>query len=387
MPRPVPPGWLRSFLRYALWLVPAWTLATFVCARLVFPEDRGLTLGTEWQRAAVLGAWAGVLGALIEAWVLPRFARRVPFGLTLGLRTFAYAGVVAFSFLAVIGFIARRELGILPRDLLADAEFSAFLWSAEFFWFFGLLLGASFLITLAFQVNRVLGPGTLAALLLGRYLRPVREERVFLFLDLTDSTPIAERLGPLRFSDFKNDFFHDVAGPVLATRGQIFQYVGDEVVVSWTMRHGTRHADCLRCFFLVEQAVEARRAWYEASYGTVPRFKAACHGGPVVTAEIGDLKRDIVHSGDTLNTTARIEGQCRPLGRRLLASETLLNRLVLPAGFRAEAVGAVPLRGVGETVRLFGVERSEAAHRDVPHRDASHRDASHRDAPHLVGGA
>lgn len=357
MPRPIPPGWLRAFLRFAVWLVPAWTLATFVCARLVFPENAAVSLSTQWTRALVLGVGAGLLGAFVEAGLLPRFARRAPFGVTLALRTLAYAGVVALSFAGVIGFIARREYGQTARDALASADVQAFVASADFAWFFGLLLGASFLITLAFQVNRVLGPGTLRALLLGRYLRPVHEERVFLFLDLTDSTPIAEQLGPLRFSDFKNDFFHDVAGPVLATRGQIFQYVGDEVVVSWTLRHGTRHGDCLRLFYLVEDAVEARRDWYQRRYGVVPRFKAACHAGPVVTAEIGDLKREIVHSGDTLNTTARMEGQCRLLGRRLLVSETLLDCCPLPADLRAEPVGAVPLRGKRETVALYAVER------------------------------
>ncbi len=59
MPRPIPPGWLRSFLCYAVWLVPAWTLATFVYGRPVFPKNRGLTLATGWARAAVLGVWAG----------------------------------------------------------------------------------------------------------------------------------------------------------------------------------------------------------------------------------------------------------------------------------------------------------------------------------------
>lgn len=361
MPRPIPPGWLRSFLRYALWLVPAWTLATFVCGRLVSPNGVAMTLQTEWTRAAVLGLSAGVLGAFVETWVLPRFARRAPFGLTLLARTIAYAGVVALSFVFVVGFIARREGGMTALEAFATEEMQAFLGSVEFVWIFGLQLGASFFITLAFQVNRVLGPGTLKALLVGRYVRPVREERIFLFLDLTDSTPIAERLGPLRFSDFKNDFFHDVAGPVLATRGQIFQYVGDEVVVSWTMRNGTRHGDCLRLFYLVEDAVEARRAWYERRYGIVPRFKAACHGGPVVTAEIGDLKRDIVHSGDTLNTTARMEGMCRPLKCGLLVSDTLLARFELPSDLRAQEVGEVPLRGKGVPVRLFGIEREPGA--------------------------
>lgn len=359
MPRPIPPGWLRAFLRYALWLVPAWALATFVAARLVIlPGNPDVPLASQLMRSAVVGVWAGLLGALAESWVLPRFARRFPFGLALAVRTLVYAGVVALAFLGAVFFIVRHELGLQAREVFGSEEFASFVGSTEFAWFFGLLVGASFFITLGFQVNRVLGPGTLGALLLGRYLRPVREERVFLFLDLTDSTPIAEKLGPLRFSDFKNDFFHDVAGPVLATRGQIVQYVGDEVVVSWPLRRGTRNADCLRLFYLVEDAVEARRGWYEARYGVVPRFKAACHGGPVVTAEIGDLKRDIVHSGDTLNTTARMEGLCRRLGCRLLASGRLLDRITLPADLRAEEVGEVPLRGKAEAVRLFGVRRA-----------------------------
>jgi class 3 adenylate cyclase len=68
-----------------------------------------------------------------------------------------------------------------------------------------------------------------------------------MFLDLNDSTAIAARLGPVRFNDFKNDFFYDIAEPVLETRGQIYQYVGDEAVVTWTLDKGLRQGNCLRC--------------------------------------------------------------------------------------------------------------------------------------------
>jgi len=358
--RPSHSSWLRSFLRYVLWLVPAWALATFVCGRLVFGTDTPVPLQEEWARAAALGLVAGTLGAFVEARLLPRFARRLPFGVTLLLRTVAYATLItALLVLGVVGFVWDRDPSATLSEAMTGRDVRALVSSGQLAWIFGLLLGASFLIMLAFQVNRVLGPGTLGALLLGRYLRPVSEERVFMFLDLTDSTPIAERLGAFRFTDFKNDFFHDVAGPVLATRGQIFQYVGDEVVISWSLRTATRNANCLRLFMLVEKAVEARRTWYESRYGVVPQVKAACHGGPVVTAEVGDLKCDIVHSGDTLNTTARMEGLCRPLNQRLLVSESLLNRLSLPAELRAEEVGVVPLRGKTEATRLFGIERTD----------------------------
>ena len=214
---------------------------------------------------------------------------------------------------------------------------------------------ASFVINFVRQLNRMLGPGTLVNLLLGRYHRPVAEDRIFMFLDLNDSTAIAEKLGPLRFSDFKNDFFHDVAEPVLQTRGQIYQYVGDEVVVTWTTERGLRQGNCLRCVFLVNERIHERQARYLDQYGIVPEFKAGLHGGPVVTAEIGDIKKDIVHSGDTVNTAARVEAECRPLERRVLVSESLLRHCQLPDELQTEDMGERELRGKAGTLRLFSV--------------------------------
>jgi adenylate cyclase len=192
-------------------------------------------------------------------------------------------------------------------------------------------------------------------LLLGRYHRPVAEERIFMFLDLNNSTAIAEALGPLRFNDFKNDFFHDLAEPVLETRGQIYQYVGDEAVVTWTVERGLRQGNCLRCAHLVTERIHQRRDRYLARYGMVPEFKAGLHGGPVVTAEIGDIKKDIVYSGDTVNTASRVEAQCRPLERRVLVSEALLRQCRVPEELVLEDMGERELRGKVETLRLFSL--------------------------------
>jgi adenylate cyclase len=213
----------------------------------------------------------------------------------------------------------------------------------------------SFVINFVRQLNRMLGPGTLGNLLLGRYHRPVAEDRIFMFLDLNDSTAIAAALGPLRFNDLKNDFFYDIVEPVLETRGQIYQYVGDEVVVTWTTERGLRQGNCLRCAFLVTERIHQRKDRYLARYGVVPGFKAGLHGGPVVTAEIGDIKKDIVHSGDTVNTAARIEAQCRPLERRVLVSAALLNRCQVPEELEIEDMGERELRGKVEALRLYSV--------------------------------
>ena len=64
---------------------------------------------------------------------------------------------------------------------------------------------------------------------------------------------------------------------------------------------------------------------------------------------MGDLKKEIAFNGETLNVTARIQGECNRLGRRLLASRSLLD---LPAELTAEPMGAVALRGVGEPLEI-----------------------------------
>jgi len=128
-----------------------------------------------------------------------------------------------------------------------------------------------------------------------------------------------------------------------------------EVVVTWTTERGLRQGNCLRCVFLVTERIHEQKDRYLARYGVVPEFKAGLHGGPVVTAEIGDIKKDIVHSGDTVNTAARVEAQCRPLERRMLVSADLLRRCQVPPELEVEDMGEQELRGKVEALRLYSV--------------------------------
>ena len=230
------------------------------------------------------------------------------------VRTFFYVTLCAVA----IHVVTMSLLGLSkhggPFAYYKSAQYRDFVLGGRFAVALAILTLVSFFIDFVRQLNGLLGPGTLVSLLLGRYHRPVAEDRIFMFLDLNDSTAIAAQLGPLRFNDFKNDFFHDIAEPVLATRGRIYQYVGDEAVVTWTTERGLRQGNCLRCVFLVPERIHEQKDRYLARYGRESEFKAGC-GGPIVTAEIGDIKKDIVHSGDTVNTAARVEAQCRPLER------------------------------------------------------------------------
>jgi adenylate cyclase len=196
----------------------------------------------------------------------------------------------------------------------------------------------------------------LRELLNGRYQQPEAENRVFLFVDLKDSTHLAETLGNDRYSRLVRDFFRDVSPAIVAARGEVYQYVGDEVVVTWPSATGLQFAHCLHCFFDMQRAIAERHAAYQRAYGVVPSFKAGAHGGLVTTVLVGTQHRELVYHGDVLNTTARIQAQCNALGSRFLVSAELRRKLGNQPEFQFTPLGGQTLRGKAGATELFDVQ-------------------------------
>jgi class 3 adenylate cyclase len=205
------------------------------------------------------------------------------------------------------------------------------------------------------QVNRLIGANVLGYFAAGVYRRPTPEERVFLFLDLEGSTQLAERLGSAQYFELLRRFVDDLTDPVIEAEGEIYQYAGDEVVITWPIEAGLREANCVACFFAIRVAVARRAADYTRAFGAVPRFHGGLHGGPVTAGELGDLRRQIVFVGDILNTAARLEEYAKRSGLDLVVSGALLQRLVLPHGVEATRCGELELRGKEAPVAAWGL--------------------------------
>jgi len=209
------------------------------------------------------------------------------------------------------------------------------------------------------QILRVIGPRVLTNIVIGRYQRPVQEERIFLFLDIQGSTTMAEELGDLEVQELINRFFFDITEPILEWGGEIHRYVGDEIVVTWPLGKGIAKARCLECCFAIRDRIKAKAHRYKELFGVVPEFRIGLHGGPVVASQCGDVKQEIVYFGDTVNTAARIEHYCKDVGRKLLISEDLARQMPDQAIWKFENVGAVRLRGRSEDMSLLAVERRD----------------------------
>ena len=191
------------------------------------------------------------------------------------------------------------------------------------------------------------------------YSKPFSEvERIFMFLDIRSSTTIAEELGHVQYFELLNDFFRDIAEPISKNKGQIYQYVGDEVVVSWPLEDGLSNANCLQCFFGIVDVMGSLTNKYLQKYGVNPSFKAGMHFGKVSTGTVGTLKKEIIYTGDVLNTASRIEGLCNKHNVDLLLTKALVDTLPLNNDFLPKRIGEISLRGKSTEIMLFTIERS-----------------------------
>ncbi|WP_281765206.1 hypothetical protein [Neptunitalea lumnitzerae] len=85
-------------------------------------------------------------------------------------------------------------------------------------------------------------------LFLGTYKKPREENRIFLFLDLASSTTIAEDIGHLKFSKLLQDCFKILSSLLLDYEAEVYQYVGDEAVVTWKNNNSLNNVQCVNFF-------------------------------------------------------------------------------------------------------------------------------------------
>ena len=266
----------------------------------------------------------------------------------------------AVAYLGVVGLVIGARLGPQVAALAASPELAPQL-AAQVATGFprGLLIVVASLVTFLLVMLRhaaqIVGERNFRDIMRGRYHRPRAEQRFFLFLDVVGSTPVAERMGPLAVHRYLDRVFQVASDPVDAHHGEIYQYVGDEMVVTWTVAEGRAGARPLACLFAVEAALAAEAPRFEREFGTMPKIRAALHAGEVVTGEIGGSRRAIVFHGDVMNTTSRIENATRMLERNYLVSEDALARMEGAGRYALEDLGPLQLRGREAAIRVYAV--------------------------------
>ena len=326
---------------------------------------RGIAFHSAPLPGAILGGVAGLLnGVLLIGTVgaaeiflsrtrIGRLLERTPFVVTFVMKVLVYGTLTV----CIIGGRVGRRLAVAVAApvLGSDPAVVSHVLDASTEQQLAISLVILGVGVLVLELGYLVGVQTLRDIALGRYHRSRTEERFFLFVDIAGSTSLAERIGPEAVHRFLGEVFRLASDPIDEHDGDVYQYVGDEVVITWTVDKGRDRARPLACFFAIEQELARATPDFEREFGVAPRLRAALHAGRVITGEVGGSRRAIVYHGDVMNTTSRLEQATRDLECQFLASEDALARLEDLDGFVLDDLGPRPLRGRAATVRVYAV--------------------------------
>ena len=208
------------------------------------------------------------------------------------------------------------------------------------------------------QINKKFGPGVLLEYSLGKYFAPKAEDRAFMFLDLKSSTHLAEKLEHVSYSRLVQDCYAELTIPLMQYNAEVYQYVGDEVVLTWRMNRSFSASYCHEFVYAFEDRLEAKKDYFILNYGVRPQFKAGAHCGKVTVAEVGEIKTEIAYHGDVLNTASRIQNLCNQFEKQLLLSESLVARLPEKDRARTSFVAEAELKGKESSTKIFTIAKS-----------------------------
>jgi len=155
---------------------------------------------TGLARGALSGAFIAAIITSLDAFVLKAPGApltRTPFLLNVGVRSLVY--------LVVFLLVIPAGNWLLPNP---DAEVTINISRDDIVFSFAVL----FVVTFLLEVNTLLGQNVLLAFITGRYHRPRVEQRVFLIIDMKNSTAAAERLGEVAFHGLLNRLIGDLSG-------------------------------------------------------------------------------------------------------------------------------------------------------------------------------
>lgn len=200
------------------------------------------------------------------------------------------------------------------------------------------------------KIIHMIGARHFLYFLLGTYHRPVEKQRVVLFLDMVGSSKMAETLEPKESMRLVASFIFDASAIIRSYGGDILNYTGDGLVVTWKLPQADK---AISCVYAMRRRFEKIRPAYQKEYGIMPYFRMGLHAGPVVIAQIGEEKLFLGLYGDTVNTASRLESLNKQLGTKVLISGALSQWISPKWTSRLEPKGLFEIQGRREMVDVY----------------------------------
>lgn len=321
-------------------------VAAGVLSGIAFNIAQGRTLPSAMAVGMAYGLLITTALGVVELFILDGPLRvwlsGLPFTISLMVRSAIYAAIIV-----VIQWLQLGELiAGIPQEMSSKTFWFGFIYSAVLSVVMNLVLG----------ISNIVGHRTFLNFVTGRYHTPVEENRFVLFVDIAGSTGLAERLGGIGIHRLLDRTFRLLTLAVVDYRGEVLNYVGDEVIVTWTERNGAIDCRPLRCFAAMRDELAHASSQFEHEFGVAPRIRGSLHFGAVIVGEIGDIKRAIVFNGDVMNTAARLEELSRSVDGGFLASRTAMQRFHSTPPFAVRDLGRLAIRGRADGIDVVGID-------------------------------
>lgn len=296
----------------------------------------------------------GIIQGIVEILWLKKYFTRKSFLIKILVKSIFYLFFVV-TFLIVLTLINNSYL--YKKPILDPIVIDSLLIFMSKFSFWSVILYTGMILDIALfysEIKDYLGSNVIFNYL-GKYHTPKQEKRIFMFLDMKSSTTIAEAIGHERYFELLKTYYADMTNAILETSGEVYQYVGDEIVVTWKEKKGIDKNNCIHCFIKISDTINKNKDRYMKQFGLVPEFKAGFHIGEVTAGEIGIIKKDIIYTGDVLNTTARIQSECNTYNSKTLISEKLYDTLSEEPSYSFIKIDKLLLEGKKEQIQLYNV--------------------------------
>ncbi|WP_430408382.1 adenylate/guanylate cyclase domain-containing protein [Kordia sp.] len=291
----------------------------------------------------------GIFYAAVEFLFDRYLAKNLALGVVIFIKTFIYLLTLIF----LVNIVVEHTGHVLDVDLIEGNHWwrtNKTFWSVVIYF-----VVASLVFSFIKIANEKFGRGVFIKMLMGKYRKPQEEKRIFMFLDLKASTTIAEEIGHYTYSQLIQDCFYDLNTIVQKYDAEIYQYVGDEAVLSWKYAKGIKKNRAVKLFFAFQDKLKSRSNHYTEKYGLLPEFKAGIHGGTLMVTEVGSVKKELAYHGDVINTTARIQSECNTYKASVLISEELLSDMNLTELYTTQRIDNLLLKGKAKTISIYSI--------------------------------
>jgi len=346
-------AFVATNIYFVLWfLIDAQILQDQVTQKLSFFEFVGITNG-----ALIIISMFSItyrkFGDLILQWGYSNLLRFVIL-VTLSAIIFVVACIVLFTF--HFYRVGTEDIFISIKNSINNSYYIPLV-------FFFIVIS----MLMFFISNLERRSGSISRLLsqsMGKTIEPRMIYRGFIFIDLNDATSLAERLGSTKYANLLRDCFQLLNELIAVSPFEVYQYVGDEAVVTWG--RGVRNADLLaiHLFSDFKAYLKEKRIRFLKLYGVQPVFKCAIHSGDVIESEIGKGVKHLVYHGDVLNTTSRLLSQCHANKSDLIISEsTLKSELEIRQTYTLQRITHRNLKGKLGAVNAYKVSENKNEHK------------------------